>query len=95
MFKTPGNEFIGSSILLILQLHEEMPYAETADCAADFKERQTNGGHSDFEKRPQRGFGLYCRNIGENLDADGCPIFIDDGRRHHKIIFISIIFFFI
>lgn len=57
---------------------------ELTGTVRDFKERQTNGGHSDFEKKPRRGFGLYCRNIGENLDADGCPIFIDDGRKVYQ-----------
>jgi len=54
---------------------------ELTGTVRDFKERQTHGGHSDFEKRPRRGFGLYCGNIDEDLGGDGRPVFTDDGRK--------------
>lgn len=39
----------------------------------DFKERTVPGGHPDFEKRPAEGFGHYCKNIEEELGANGKP----------------------
>jgi fibro-slime domain-containing protein len=45
----------------------------------DFKERTAEGGHPDFERRPDRGFGLYVGNVAENLDADGKPVFTGQG----------------
>ena len=45
----------------------------------DFHERSHPSGHPDFEKQPNRGFGMYCGNVGENLDADGKPAFYGGG----------------
>jgi fibro-slime domain-containing protein len=39
----------------------------------DFKERSVQGGHPDFEKRPAEGFGHYCKNVEEELGANGKP----------------------
>ena len=39
------------------------------------------GGHPDFERRPQRGFGYYVGNVGVNLDAEGKPIFTGQGYK--------------
>ncbi|MCP4759131.1 MAG: fibro-slime domain-containing protein [Planctomycetes bacterium] len=47
----------------------------------DFKERRTHGGHSDFEKRPRRGFGQYCGNIDPDIGADGRPVFVGGGNK--------------
>jgi fibro-slime domain-containing protein len=47
----------------------------------DFKERTVEGGHPDFERRPQRGFGYYVGNVGVNLDAEGKPIFTGQGYK--------------
>ena len=47
----------------------------------DFKERTVEGGHPDFERRPNRGFGHYVGNVAESLDADGKPVFDGDGYR--------------
>ena len=47
----------------------------------DFKERTAEGGHPDFERKPDNGrFGLYCGNIAHELDADGKPVFVGGGR---------------
>ncbi len=54
---------------------------ELTGTVRDFKERRTHGGHSDFEKRPSRGFGLYCGNIDQDLGGDGRPVFVDDSRK--------------
>jgi fibro-slime domain-containing protein len=45
----------------------------------DFKERSAPGGHPDFEQMPDRGFGLYCRNVEEVL-VDGKPKWQGGGR---------------
>ena len=47
----------------------------------DFKERTVEGGHPDFERRPQRGFGYYVGNVGVNLDSEGKPIFTGQGYK--------------
>jgi len=39
----------------------------------DFKERTVAGGHPDFEKRPTEGFGHFCKNVEEELGANGKP----------------------
>ena len=45
----------------------------------DFKERTAEDGHTDFERRPNRGFGLYCGNVAAELDSDGKPVFSGEG----------------
>ncbi len=48
----------------------------------DFKERtDEDGGHPDFERRPDRGFGQYVGNVEQNLDADGKPVFNGNGYK--------------
>lgn len=47
----------------------------------DFKERTVEGGHPDFERRPQRGFGYYVGNVGVTLDSEGKPIFTGQGYK--------------
>ena len=47
----------------------------------DFKERTVEGGHPDFERRPQRGFGYYVGNVGVNLDSEGKPVFTGQGYK--------------
>ena len=47
----------------------------------DFKERTVEGGHPDFERRPDRGFGQYVGNIERSLDADGKPVFNGNGYK--------------
>lgn len=48
----------------------------------DFRERHVPGGHPDFEKQPDSGFGLYQGIVADDLDADGKPVFAGTG---HKI----------
>lgn len=48
----------------------------------DFIERTKEGGHPDFERKPDGGFGHYVGNIATALDAEGKPVFIGGG---HKI----------
>ena len=47
----------------------------------DFIERTKQGGHPDFEQKPDSGFGLYIGNIAEYLDADGKPVFVGGGHK--------------
>jgi fibro-slime domain-containing protein len=54
---------------------------ELTGTVRDFKERRTNGGHSDFEKCPRKGFGQYCGNIDSTIGADGLPVFVGDGNK--------------
>lgn len=45
----------------------------------DFRERTAASGHTDFERRPDRGFGLYCGNVATLLGEDGKPVFTGAG----------------
>lgn len=47
----------------------------------DFRERNTEGGHIDFEKKPDNGYALYMGNIAETLDEDGKPVFVGGGYK--------------
>jgi fibro-slime domain-containing protein len=47
----------------------------------DFKERTTEGGHPDFERKPNSGFGHYVKNINQELGSDGKPAFDGGGRK--------------
>lgn len=59
---------------------EEQPAAITlTGIVRDFQERTVEGGHPDFEHRPDNGFGLYANNVAETLGEDGRPVFTGDG----------------
>jgi len=45
----------------------------------DFRERTAEGGHPDFERKPDAGFGHYMGNVAATLDAEGKPIFTGAG----------------
>lgn len=45
----------------------------------DFRERTAEGGHPDFERQPDHGFGLYCGNIATQLGPDKKPVFTGEG----------------
>lgn len=45
----------------------------------DFKERTAEGGHPDFERRPDNGFGLYVGNIAREQGDDFKPVFTGEG----------------
>ena len=47
----------------------------------DFQERSATGGHPDFERQPDSGFGLYLGNVDRRLDADEKPVFTGEGRK--------------
>ena len=47
----------------------------------DFKEKNAENGHPDFENRPENGFGHYVGNIGLQLNQEGKPVFTGNGRK--------------
>ncbi len=54
---------------------------ELVGTVRDFKERRTNGGHTDFEKRPKKGFAQYCGMIDQVLGTDGRPVWAGNGKK--------------
>ena len=49
------------------------PTVSLTGVVRDFRERTVAGGHPDFERRPAEGFGQYCKNVEEELGANGKP----------------------
>jgi len=47
----------------------------------DFKDRNAEGGHPDFQRRPSSGFGHYVGMAADRLDEDGKPVFASSGYR--------------
>ncbi|MGP1346452.1 MAG: fibro-slime domain-containing protein [Phycisphaerales bacterium] len=47
----------------------------------DFKERSVEGGHPDFEKQPNGGFGHYTHNVSPQLAPDGKPVYVGNGNK--------------
>ncbi|MHC5113550.1 MAG: fibro-slime domain-containing protein [Planctomycetota bacterium] len=47
----------------------------------DFQERTSPGGHPDFERVPDHGFGQYSGNVAYLLGADGKPVFTGLGSK--------------
>ena len=45
----------------------------------DFRERSKPGGHPDFERQPEHGFGHYCNNVQPALGANNKPVFKGGG----------------
>ncbi len=45
----------------------------------DFRERTVDGGHPDFEHRPEQGYRLYTGNVETVLGDDGKPVFTGEG----------------
>jgi fibro-slime domain-containing protein len=54
---------------------------ELTGIVRDFAERSVEGGHPDFERRPQAGFGLYVGNVATTLGSDGKPVFVGGGHQ--------------
>lgn len=47
----------------------------------DFRERNAEGGHPDFERQPSGGFGQYVGMVSDYLDDDGKPVFNSTGLK--------------
>ncbi|MFK7758340.1 MAG: fibro-slime domain-containing protein [Phycisphaerales bacterium] len=45
----------------------------------DFRERNDENGHPDFERKPSGGFGHYVGMVAEELGSDGKPVFGSTG----------------
>ncbi len=54
---------------------------ELTGVVRDFRERSVEGGHPDFEQRPDGGFGQYIGNVDPYLGADGRPSFTGGGHK--------------
>jgi fibro-slime domain-containing protein len=47
----------------------------------DFRDRQTRGGHPDFNMEPTGGLGLYVGMVRSELNGDGDPVFLSRGYK--------------
>lgn len=47
----------------------------------DFKDRNADGGHPDFQRQPSSGFGHYVGMVADTLDEDGKPVFASQGYK--------------
>lgn len=47
----------------------------------DFKDRNAEGGHPDFQRRPSSGFGHYVGMVQDTLDDEGKPVYASGGAR--------------
>ena len=81
----------GSSILcMMLNPANAAPYQTQSGASdeirlggivRDFRERTAQGGHPDFEREPDNGFGQYVGNIALGLGDDRKPIFTGVGNK--------------
>jgi fibro-slime domain-containing protein len=46
----------------------------------DFRMASQSGGHPDFEVMPAHGHALVIGNVADELDEEGKPVFLGDGR---------------
>jgi fibro-slime domain-containing protein len=58
---------------------ESAPTIDLTGVVRDFRERSAPDGHPDMERKPARGFGLYCGNISPVLGEDGKPVYTGAG----------------
>jgi fibro-slime domain-containing protein len=63
---------------------EKPPVVLLSGIVRDFREKTAENGHSDFENKPDRGFGHYCGNIDATLGSDGRPMFTGAGWKVTK-----------
>jgi fibro-slime domain-containing protein len=54
---------------------------ELTGVVRDFVEQSVEGGHPDFERRPDHGFGHYVGNVSPLLGDDGKPVFLGGGHK--------------
>ncbi len=47
----------------------------------DFRERNEEGGHPDFQRRPSGGFGHYMGMVADQLSAEGKPVMASTGEK--------------
>jgi fibro-slime domain-containing protein len=64
----------------VIDQSEELPEQITlTGIVRDFREKNEEGGHADFERRPSGGFGQYVGMVEDYLDAEGKPVFASTG----------------
>ncbi len=54
---------------------------ELVGIVRDFRERSVDGGHPDFEMRPDGGFGHFIGYVADQLDEDGKPVYTGGARK--------------
>lgn len=65
----------------------EDPYASfpsritVSGTVRDFKDRNSQGGHPDFQRQPSSGFGHYVGMVANVLDSEGLPVFASTGYK--------------
>ena len=47
----------------------------------DFRERNEEAGHPDFQRRPSSGFGHYVGMVADELSEDGKPVMASTGEK--------------
>jgi fibro-slime domain-containing protein len=47
----------------------------------DFRERSVDGGHPDFERRPDGGFGHYVGYVADELDENDKPVYVGGAKK--------------
>ncbi len=63
------------------------PYADLPETITltgivrDFRERNAEGGHPDFERQPSSGFGHYMYMVEDELNGRGVPAFRSTGQK--------------
>lgn len=68
--------------LVVADEEDEAPeFLELTGVVRDFKADNRPGGHPDFERRPNSGYGQYIRNIRPYTSSDGKPVFIGGGHK--------------
>lgn len=56
-------------------------YLDLVGVVRDYHERTAPGGHPDFERRPDAGFGHYAGNVAKFLDHGPKPVYSGNGRK--------------
>lgn len=63
------------------QVHDLPESITLTGVVRDFKDKNAQGGHPDFQRAPSSGFGHYVGMTADQLDEDGKPVFASTGYR--------------
>jgi fibro-slime domain-containing protein len=62
--------------------HASLPNEiELIGIVRDFRERSADGGHPDFERKPDGGFGHFVGYVEDYLDEDGKPVYKGEAHK--------------